>query len=164
MNRLIFGFCLSLVSGAALLFGTCGTSFARSFYLSKNVVQGNQALTACQPGYHMASLYEIIDPSNLTYNTALGRTSDDSGSGPPDNTGGWIRTGFSSSHDTTPGQGNCDAWTSNSVSDHGAAGGLNADWASSATVSGPWSIGGATTCSSERAVWCMQDVEDQNQQ
>ena len=55
----------------------------RQFYLSLVLVDGSDALSTCAEGYHMASLWEIADPSNLAYNTALGCTKPDSGQGPP---------------------------------------------------------------------------------
>jgi hypothetical protein len=39
----------------------------RSFYLTKVSVQGNAATSACAGGYHMASQFEMVDPSNLKY-------------------------------------------------------------------------------------------------
>ena len=75
----------------------------RKFYLTKTEdYTGSQALSACASGYHMASLWEIFDTSNLRYDTALGASSTDSGSGPPVAVyfglghfegDGWIRTG-----------------------------------------------------------------------
>ena len=35
----------------------------RKFYLTKTEHNGAQALSACAPGYHMASLWEIHDPT-----------------------------------------------------------------------------------------------------
>ena len=55
----------------------------RQFCLTKTGFNGSQALTACAAGYHMASLWEIFDTTVLRYNTALGLTKPDSGSGPP---------------------------------------------------------------------------------
>src|SRR5512133_3687902 len=73
-------------------------SFGRpgNFYLTKTSHNGAEALTACAAGYHMASFWEIRDPSNLRYNTAYGYKTDDSGLGPP-TAGGWIRTGSAAS-------------------------------------------------------------------
>jgi hypothetical protein len=44
-------------------------SFGRpgNFYLTKTKHNGAQALTACAAGYHMPSIWEIHDPSNLKY-------------------------------------------------------------------------------------------------
>ena len=44
----------------------------RRFYLTKNQLQGNQAINACASGYHMASYWEIHDLSTLQYDTSLG--------------------------------------------------------------------------------------------
>ena len=65
----------------------------QKFYLTKDSFQGGQALTACAKPFHMASLWEILDPSNLKYDTGRGYINDDSGSGAPANVIGWIRTG-----------------------------------------------------------------------
>jgi hypothetical protein len=79
--------------------------------LTKNSADGSQALTACAAGFHMASLWEIFDPSNLQYDGTLGRTNDDSGFGPPTAdfflNGGWVRTGFGSSATGAVGETNC---------------------------------------------------------
>lgn len=64
----------------------------RKFYLTRTGYTGARALSACTAGYHMASLWEIHDPSNLRYDTELGFVQDDSGFGPPIEFG-WIRTG-----------------------------------------------------------------------
>ena len=80
----------------------------RQYYLTEDPVSdATQALTACHSGYHMASLGEIVDPSNLKYNTTLGDTRDDSSQGPPAFLGGLVRTGYNSDNSTTAGQGNC---------------------------------------------------------
>jgi len=41
------------------------TSGMRHYYLLGTHVWGMEATTACGTGYHMASLWEIADPSNL---------------------------------------------------------------------------------------------------
>jgi hypothetical protein len=53
----------------------------RKFYVTKTTHSGAQALSACAEGYHMASLREIFDTSNLRYDTELGGTTDDSEEG-----------------------------------------------------------------------------------
>ena len=88
----------------------------RTFYLTKDFHDGSQALTACAPGFHMASLWEIFDPSNLRYDATLGFTRDDSGSGPPQGSFGWIRTGTGATTSNFAGVGNCNAWQSNAPS------------------------------------------------
>ncbi len=55
-----------------------GVAKARKFYLTReNTFDGSEAPSACAAGYHMASLWEIFDPSNLVYDTALGHPSGD---------------------------------------------------------------------------------------
>jgi len=67
----------------------------RKFYLTDADYDGNNAdgASVCAEGYHFASLWEILDVSNLEYDQDLGATSDDSGHGPPSSIGGWILTG-----------------------------------------------------------------------
>jgi hypothetical protein len=79
-------FLLSIVSAEA-------AQQQRSFYLTQTLFTGAQALTACAKGYHMASLWEIFDVSNLKYNKTLGFsfTFSHSGSGPAGGIREWIR-------------------------------------------------------------------------
>jgi len=88
----------------------------RGYYLTQGTYNGAEAdgtdgngAGVCASGYHFASLWEILDPSNLKYNTTLGYTQADSGQGPPTNALGWVRTGYLSNTSTTAGQGNCNA-------------------------------------------------------
>jgi hypothetical protein len=131
----------------------------RKFYLTKTKHDGSQALTACAAGYHMASLWEIHDPSNMRYNTALGLTSPDSGSGPPTTvlSEGWIRTGRfnEGSH---AGGASCQEWTADgSGSELGTAVYLTDLWATAPDQKiGPWHANQGT-CNFPRHVWCVQD-------
>ncbi len=140
-----------------------GKKAGRAFYLTPNPYPGKAALTACAAGFHMASLWEIFDPSSLTYDTALGFTVDDSGSGPPSGVGGWIRTGFYSSSSQTPGQANCSLWTS--VEGSGTVVWLAGVWlfpAGAPEASNyifmtlPW-IAVAGSCTAGSRVWCVTD-------
>ena len=153
MKKIVFCwimFLLTIVSAEA-------AKGPRKFYLTRGVFTGSQALTACASGYHMASLREIFDTSDFKYDTTLGITSDDSGSGAPDGLG-WIRTGYvSTGQDQIPGQDNCFAWTSNSSSDYGSVVGLAPIWNLPVTnVVDPW-FGAVSICSSQNRVWCVQD-------
>ncbi|MFX1355393.1 MAG: hypothetical protein ACFFGP_15680, partial [Promethearchaeota archaeon] len=73
--------------GEAAAFGVQGplttSALMRQYYLTDTPTgfTGADADTACAAGYHMASLYEILDTSNLKYNTDLGQTREDSGEG-----------------------------------------------------------------------------------
>jgi hypothetical protein len=128
---------------------------ARKYYLTTSFVNGAAALGACSADYHMASLFEIIDTSHLRYETSLGSTTADSGSGPPELTG-WIRTGNTASVANVAGQANCNGWASSANGDRGTAAFLTTDWTASATVRSPWSAG-PLPCDSPTRVWCVQD-------
>lgn len=130
----------------------------KSFYVTKTGYDGSQALTACADGFHMASIWEILDPSNLHYDTQLGSTTQDSGSGPP--VGGsaeaWIRTGIGATSSQTPGIGNCNAWTSASEDDFGTVVKLDFFWDVPATRISPW-FAFTISCNLAAPVWCVQD-------
>jgi len=138
------------------------TAPARAWYLTIATHAGGDALAACAAGYHMASLWEIHEPSNLRYDTELGLKSDDSGSGPP--TGkpalGWIRTGRSavSSGNVVA---NCNALTSSASTDFGTAVSRSADWGGTFDPVGPiapWE-NVPFNCDAQNIVhvWCVQD-------
>ena len=129
----------------------------RQFYLTKTGHTGDQALSACAPGYHMASMSEIHDLSNLRYNTELGLTHPDSGFGAPSRFG-WLRTGRLSSGSGNAGSANCQTWTSASPSHSGSGAAPYISWVDVAEASraSPW-IGEEIPCSFEAQVWCVQD-------
>lgn len=128
----------------------------RAFYLTPLTYDGSQALNACVAGFHMASLWEILDPSNLRYDTTLGFTREDSGSGPPV-AFGWVRTGSFNNTLGGPGAGNCNAWTSNSPAHRGSAVHLTNGWGAGApTHVSPWQPL-VRECVFTRRVWCMED-------
>lgn len=125
------------------------------YYLTKDTYPGDQALAACALGFHMASLWEILDTSNLRYNARLGHTRRDSGYGPP-TMSGWIRTGYSSGSTGSPGTSNCHAWTSGSGSDVGSYVFLPASWEAGIEDVHGWAVATAV-CSLEIRVWCVGD-------
>lgn len=133
-------------------------SQARKFYLTKTTFTGSQALTACAKGYHMASLWEIFDTSNFTYNTGLGLTQADSGSGPPGNVAGWIRTGGLSESQSFPGFNNCNAWTTESDTAFGTIVFLDLLWGIQQRITNinPWETENAF-CNVPQSVWCVQN-------
>jgi hypothetical protein len=138
------------------------TAPARGYYLTPGFYTGAQALTACATGYHMASLFEISSPSTLRYETSLGRTTADSGLGPPSysqHTGetgnfGWARTGASAGVAQSSNDKNCNVWTSNSTSDWGTAAAFvtltTLPWPTIETLQAEcdWTVVG---------VWCIQN-------
>lgn len=129
----------------------------RSFYLTQTGYNGSQALTACAEGYHMASFWEIRDTSNLSYDTQLGFTRDDSGLGPPSGFAGWIRTGHDANEVPTVGLGNCQVWTSAASTDFGTSVRPPSIWNSAnVTVIAPWEAF-VFPCDSNVRVWCVQD-------
>ena len=139
---------------------TSQTAFTsmQQFYLTKQAFPGGEALTACATGYHMASLWEILDTSNLQYNTTLGFTRDDSGQGPVIGAGGWVRTGFSNDTSSTPGRGNCNGWTSSKSDDYGTAVYLPyLDWTTGGDI-GVWKTETDQCNASWWSVWCVENV------
>ena len=133
-----------------------GSSGLRQYYLSDTgtYVNGADADTeACAAGYHMASLWEIWDNSNLEYNNALGYDNADSGQGPPTLEIGWGRTGNDSSGTASAGVGNCLNWSSDSSQDAGTTLRLDNDW--STDVEG-WKASGVA-CHVLLRVWCIED-------
>lgn len=131
-------------------------SATRQFYLSKTHADGSQALGACAPGFHMASLWEILDVSNLRYNPELGQSLADSGSGPPSALIGWVRTGYGNSGVGSAGLGNCQTWTSPSPNDGGTVLSLDSAWWSAPNGPATWNTG-ALPCNEVWRVWCVAD-------
>jgi hypothetical protein len=132
----------------------------RQFYLTdSSEYYGSIAKTACASGYHMASLWEIADPSNLKYNTSLGYQQTDSGEGPPaDETlvFGWVRTGYIDDVSTTPGRANCDSWTNHGFSQYGTTAALPTQWTSDLQDVGIWQLS-YDECDDWNRVWCIED-------
>jgi hypothetical protein len=126
----------------------------RQYYLTKAAYTGGQPTGAgvCASGYHFASLWEILDPSNLEYNADLGWTRDDSGAGPP-TYDGWVRTGYSSDNGTTAGQANCNSWST--TTGYGTRARMTSDWTGTKHMH-VWFVG-TTGCGSTRYVWCVED-------
>ena len=143
----------------------------RRFYLSSAQVQGDAPLFVCAAGFHMASLWELVEVSLLEYRAdhpdAAAPTAD-MGDGPPSGTRGWVRTGGAASVVSQAGVGNCDGWQSQGVAgfDGGALGGggidsgslaqLNDSWGQAATAISPW-LGSTDGCASMHPVWCIED-------
>jgi hypothetical protein len=147
---------------------------ARGYYLTKTAVLPTGAINACSSGYHMASLYEIYNVSTLQYNTTLGLTSDDSGSGPPtvalggQPATGWIRTGRFAVNSSmqSSGAANCANWTTTSPDNYGSSVRLNDQWTTGfpngQLNTNPWMseiINNSLppACNNTRHVWCVQN-------
>ena len=136
----------------------------RKFYLTRtSTFDGAQALNACAPGYHMAALWEVIDPSNLVYDAARGFVlpdepiPNDQLSSVPAGEDGWIRTSGRGDSST-----NCRGWTSNSDAHNGNVVQLPDDtvdargWDDAAQAVSPWRPARAN-CVNENRVWCIQN-------
>jgi hypothetical protein len=128
------------------------------YYLTSAVYYPDQALTACSAGYHMASLWEILDVSNLTYDydhpAAVSKA--DSGFGPPSNWYGWVRTGYDSSPSSVTGTGNCNNWTSRLITDYGVSVKLSFSWEIAPGDISTWDAT-SFTCNYVGPVWCIGD-------
>ena len=148
---------LTLVTLLVGLIASADAASGRRFYLTKTGADGSEALQACAQGFHMASLWEIYDISNLRYDRSLGFGLGDSGFGPPAGAFGWVRTGGSPDVATT-GIANCNVWTSNSAAFRGTLIELPRSWddLEFETQIGSW-VAGTGDCGSEAQVWCVQN-------
>jgi hypothetical protein len=145
---------LPLLSALAPAIASAG---GRKFFLSQNTAFPDAAPDACGRGYHMASLWELFDPTLLKYDAKRGATLSDAGSGPPAGLSGWIRTGGNPHPDPTPGIGNCMAWTSTSNLDFGTVVSLNAgSWGLAGRTTSPWEVL-VVDCDTMQQVWCRQN-------
>ncbi len=150
----------------------------RKYFLTKDEYQGDQVLNACSAvasGYHMASIWEILDPSNLQYDYQNGYTKADSGFGPPTGVFGWIRTGSDFDVDVDPyraGLANCGGWTTTTQLARGTVASLHDRWIRIPVFGDlfldtqkfelfdnafPWWDTGAALCYTDHAVWCVSD-------
>ena len=129
----------------------------RQYYLTTTNYTGGNADGAgvCANGYHFASLWEILDPASLKYNTALGYNRADSGQGPPSYEDSWVRTGYASSAVDTAGRGNCYAWGSSGSGDYGTTVRLPRDWTTAIDIH-IWDAD-TDTCNTYQRVWCVED-------
>jgi hypothetical protein len=153
-------------SAAGLLAPLAASSGMRQYYLTETSHSGGDAdgtdgdgAGVCEPGYHFASVWEILDTSGLRYNTTFGKTRDDSGHGPPAGVpmAGWVRTGNYSSANDTPGEGNCNNWDDSSdENDYGTIAALPPNWNPTAQHIHVWNAG-TEPCDSTIRVWCVED-------
>jgi hypothetical protein len=147
--------------------GRCTRTGERRFYLTQSKVDGAHALTACTQGFHMASLWEMQDPTQLRYDGVLGPSGGDTGAGPPTDlflliTEGWVRTGTGSNTGAEhPGLEHCGFWASTGQFPYfvGTVAFLPNRWddpAAAANPTHPWQTG-LRSCSSTVRVWCIED-------
>jgi len=126
----------------------------KKYYLSQSGFTGSQASTACEKGFHMATLWEIYNTSSLQYDVDLGVVHGNSAFGPPVGFG-WIRTGNSPNNTANiPGLDDCLSWTVNDGK--GTTVSLAGHWNTTSSVISPW-VTILITCDSSVSVWCVQD-------
>lgn len=164
-------------SGACPAPPECTAPPKQRYYLTPTSHAADQALTACAEGFHMASLYEMVQPSALQYDTTLGLTTPDSGQGPPTELLsepllplGWVRGGAQASSaqiSGVPGASNCNAWTEATSAVHGSVATVWFDWTETGVflvpffadfkLLWPWFVGTATCDFPGISVWCVHD-------
>jgi len=138
---------------------------AKMYYLTENSFYGGYAITACDSGFHMASISEIQDPSSLQYATrstpAYDAPAYDQGFGPPLNHMGWVRPG---AYMQTDFGDSCDVSQSSSDQQSSTTMSLYSFWfdakpflPASAPMS-RWHMA-QHTCSQPEPVWCVEDSE-----
>jgi hypothetical protein len=129
----------------------------RHFYLTSLSYYSNTALNACASGYHMASLWEILNVSDLTYDydQPSARVHDDSGFGPPSGRNGWVRTGYISDYSNTPGTANCQNWSNTGGSLYGTKVMLSTTWEAAPGHISAWDAS-VDFCSFVGPVWCAK--------
>ncbi|MFC2029832.1 hypothetical protein ACFLWA_03780 [Chloroflexota bacterium] len=132
------------------------TTGRRQYYRTWDSYTSTHTIDACAEGYHFASMWELIDPSNLEYNSAMGWTEDDSGRGPPTWRYGWIRTGYNSDGASDIlGQVNCDNWTTVDSSKWGTIVSLSWQWGIKEELH-VWNVD-RNACDIRMPVWCVED-------
>ncbi len=129
----------------------------RHFYLTSLSYFSNAVLNACASGYHMASLWEILNVSNLTYDfdQPSARVQDDSGYGPPAGRNGWVRTGYIADSSNTPGSGNCQDWSNTGSGLLGTKVMLSTTWEAAPGHISAWEAA-TDFCSTVGPVWCAK--------
>jgi hypothetical protein len=143
-----------------------GISGMRRYYLTKESFRGGDenllaanGAGACTLGYHMASIWELLDPSALRYNPNLGYGNDDSGMGPPSYTPGWIRTGNQMTNTAIiPGQANCGAWGGNDG--YGTIVNMPSDWDDYNQQDIQFWDAAFRSCKKKTQAWCVSDEAD----
>jgi hypothetical protein len=135
----------------------CGRTGKQRYYLTPTEHLGAAADAACAVGFHMASLWEIIDTASLEYDTSRGFTSGDSAKGPTTSWLGWIRTGAGPSSSGLPGAATCSAWTSSAASAVGTLARPRSVWTSAfGALAAPWDPFNGD-CNFPAPVWCVED-------
>ena len=141
------------VSGNHCDDGSCSHFVLRRVLISSTQNTGGEAPEQCPDGFHMASLFEVLDPTSFKW---VGSQFSDAGGGPPSGFPAWIRTGINGAGiPITPGQANCELWDSNSSEKFGSVASLV--WDTDVTGDAfPWKLD-IFSCDTVRPTWCAED-------
>lgn len=153
----------------ACLRGSCAPR-GRRYYLTEDTFDGSQAAdpTNCDAGFHFASIYEITDTTQLSYDQTRGATPLDQSEGPPALRQAWVKTGTGPSTATLAGSADCQGWTSANSNHQGSLVSLGANGTGTSNFALnlwndpvnstllPW-VGGTTQCILPRPIVCLED-------
>ena len=136
---------------------------AKVYYLTVNSFTGGDAITACDSGFHMASLSEIQDPSSLQYanrsTAAYDSLVDGQRLGPPSYQMGWVRSGVYLPSGFVY---DCGDFLNNHDNPSGTILGLN-DWFEAGTEQTASTLirwqAIHQSCSQPDPVWCVENPE-----
>ncbi len=146
----------------------------KMYYLTRNSFDGGDAIKACDPRFHMASIFEIQGTTELQYATSLSSAyvpANDEVSGTHIRPGdGWARPRFSPAlpADRVPDLGDCEHWTTRSLEVSGTTvqspvpsydPNTYYDDPITNTVRGRWLAYSETSCMANLRVWCVEDPE-----
>jgi hypothetical protein len=136
-------------------------SAQKLYYVTKNTYPANKALSACAPGFHMASIAELANPSALHYYYNYSQAyimSAGQGQGPPTGRDGWIYSSQYVPHSGHPFQ-DCREWTSNSSNDSGNYAWFNVMYPYATMPEAVMLLLQTTTapCDNIIPVWCVQN-------
>ncbi|MEZ4334949.1 MAG: hypothetical protein R3F35_24590 [Myxococcota bacterium] len=124
--------------------GSCAEAGRRRYYLSLAIVGGGSAGTVCDPGFGVASVWELHDPSALRYDVDRGFT-DNAGTGPP-------RPGLQGWAYMDSSLGNCSDWSAST----GNGTYISLEENPALQEVGPWLIQVAGCSTTGARVWCIE--------
>lgn len=146
--------------------GSCSRRGARRFYLTTTPTNGDfDPSTACDVGFHFASIHELRDVTTLEYDARRGPTATgiDSAVGGPytgSNGWGWIRTGFASpaflSNNGEPGDADCSGWDVVGGASQGTRAKPTDTWDTPPLAAGNWETE-LVFCNTTNRLWCVED-------
>jgi len=151
---LFYKFGKNNVSSANGLADSCGGGMCteqRRFYITKETHRGNTVLAACASGFHTASHTELQNLASYVYDSVLGTTKEDSGSGAPVNFTGWIRTGEGG----VSASNNCSDWTFGGVLGSGPTMHINSMSSQSAGLA-LYEYSTDICAAFRHSVWCVE--------